>query len=217
MVSIAGKSRTLIGLVTISMSWVVFAHAGDGVVASKSLTIQAAGPRQGVAGGRYFNVQGKNQEKYAGFGVLVFPVPKAEATAEIKGLTITLVQSVPSFSSDGKIQFFLAQPADADPGSLEKLKYDPAATRGVTRDAFKLLSPLGSGVFKKVETGKIDTFALTADQSVRNQLRDLIKSGGPLYIVVAPDDDDVAATYFGAGNETQENRPRIKLAGEVPK
>ena len=51
----------------------------------------------------------------------------------------------------------------------------------------------------------------------RDELRGLLKTGGSLHIVVAPADDDVAATYFGAGNETEANRPRIKLLGEAPK
>ena len=62
-----------------------------------------------------------------------------------------------------------------------------------------------------METGKVDTFTLTVDETARNELHKLIKSGGTLHIVVAPEDDDVAATYFGAGNETEANRPRIKL------
>ena len=147
----------------------------------------------------------------------MFPVPRGDEKAEIKNLTITLVQSVPSFSGDGKIKFFLAQPADADPRSLEKLKYDPTATRGLAKDAFKSLSPLGSGVFKKVETGKVDTFVLTPDDMARNELHSVIKGGGLLHIVIAPEDDDVAATFFGAGDETDANRPRIKLGGEGPK
>ncbi len=147
----------------------------------------------------------------------MFSVPKGDDKAEIKDLTITLVQSVPSFSGDGKITFFLAQPTDADPGSLEKLKYDPTATRGMAKDAFKSLSPLGSGVFKKVETGKVDAFMLAPDEMARNELHNVIKGGGLLHIVIAPEDDDVAATFFGAGDETEANRPRIKLGGEAPK
>jgi hypothetical protein len=207
----------LIGVVVISAAPTMVAHAGDEFTASKSLTIQSAGPRQGAAGGNYFNVQGKNKERFAGFGVLVFPVPKGDDKAEIKNLTLTLVQSVPAFSSDGKIAFLLAHPTDADRGSLEKLKYDPAATRGLPKDAFKSLTPLGSGAFKKVDTGKVDAFTLALDETARNELHKLIKGGGALHIVVAPEDDDVAATYFGAGNETEANRPRIKLGGEAPK
>ena len=137
------------------------AHAGEGVVASKSLTIQSAGPARVRGGSKYFNIQGKNKEKFAGFGVLVFPFAKGDDKAEIKDLTITLVQSVPSFSGDGKIQFFLAQPADADPGSLEKLKYDPSRHSGSAKEPSSG-SSAGTADFKKVETGKIDTFVPSA-------------------------------------------------------
>ena len=71
------SSRTIVVLVAILASSTVFAHATEGIIASKSLTVQAAGPRQGSGGSNYFNVQGKNKEKYAGFGLLVFPLPKA--------------------------------------------------------------------------------------------------------------------------------------------
>jgi hypothetical protein len=217
MARIAGPYRVLIGFVAISASWVVAAHAGEDVVASKSLTVQAGGPRQGAAGTNYFNIQGKNKDRYAGFGVLVFPVLKGDERAEIKNLTIALVQSIPSFASDGKIKFYLARPADADPSSVEKLKYDSTATGGLAKDAFKSLYPLGSAAFKKVETGRLDTFVLAPDAMARDELRSLIKTGGVLHIVIAPEDDDVAATYFGAGNETEANRPRIKFDGKGPR
>ena len=213
----ARNRRRIVGLVAILASSSVFAHAAEGIVASKSLTVQAAGPRQGSVGSNYFNVQGKNKEKYAGFGLLVFPLPKGDGNADVKTLTVSLVQSIPGFSADGKVRFYLAHALDAEPGSLEKLKYDPTAADGLAKDAFKSLQALGVGEFKKVETGKSDTFVLSLDDMARDELRSLLKSGGSLHIVVAPADDDVAATYFGAGNETEANRPRIKLAGETPK
>jgi hypothetical protein len=213
----ARNRRRIVGLVAILASSSVFAHAADGIVASKSLTVQAAGPRQGSVGSNYFNVQGKNKEKYAGFGLLVFPLPKGDGNADVKTLTVSLVQSIPGFSADGKVKFYLAHALDAEPSSLEKLKYDPAAADGLAKDAFKSLQALGVGEFKKVETGKSDTFVLSLDDMARDELRSLLKTGGSLHIVVAPADDDVAATYFGAGNETEANRPRIKLAGETPK
>jgi hypothetical protein len=206
-----------VGLITIAAFATPSTYASDDLVASKSLTIQATGPRQGAAGGNYFNVQGKNKERYAGFGVLVFPLTKGEAKTETKSLTVTLVQSIPAFAADGKITFYIAHPRDPDPSSLEKLKYDPAAPAGLPKDAFKSLLLLGTGEFKKVATGQSDTFVLKLDEMARNELRSSIKGGDPLHIVVAPGDDDVAATYFGAGNETESNRPRVKLDGEATK
>ena len=85
------------------------------------------------------------------------------------------------------------------------------------KDAFKSLHLLGAGEFKKAETGRTDKFILMPDEMARDELRQLIKTGGRLHIVVAPADDNVAATYFGAGNETEANRPRIKLGEVAPK
>ena len=39
-------------------------QAGVEVVASKSLTVQPNGPRPGDAGSKYFNIEGKDNEKY---------------------------------------------------------------------------------------------------------------------------------------------------------
>ena len=215
--TVAPTRRAILALVAIFALSNVYAHAAEGIVASKSLTVQAAGPRQGSGGSNYFNVQGKNKEKYAGFGLLVFPLPKGDGNADVKTLTVSLVQSIPSFSADGKIKFYLAHPLDAEPSSLEKLKFDPAVAGGLAKDAFRSLQALGAGEFKKVVTGKSDSFVLVLDDMARDELRGLLKNGGSLHIVVAPADDDVAATYFGAGSETETNRPRIKLVGEAPK
>ena len=54
------------------------------MVATKSLTIQPTGPRSGDAGSKYFNIQGKDNEKYASFGVLVFEIPKEIQEKKVK-------------------------------------------------------------------------------------------------------------------------------------
>ena len=48
-------------------------------------------------------------------------------------------------------------------------------------------------------------------------LRDQIKAGGTLLIIVVPEDEEVAATHFGAGVQPEENRPRLSLGGEPSK
>ena len=96
------------------------AFAGTEVVATKSLTIQPNGPRQGDAGSKYFNIEGKDNEKYASFGVLVFEIPKEVQDKKVKDMTLTLVQSIPKFAKDGAIRFFLAPDLDAP----SDLKFD---------------------------------------------------------------------------------------------
>ena len=71
----------------------------------------------------------------------------------------------------------------------------------------KPLHALGSGNFKKVETGKTDSFSLTVDDSVRER----IAKGGKLCLVIVPADAAVAATYFGANEDAKEKSPRLTL------
>ena len=84
------------------------AGAGVEVSASKSLTVQANGPRTGEAGSKYFNIEGKDTGKYASFGVLVFEMPKEIGGSKIKSVALTFVQSVPAFAKDGEIKILLA-------------------------------------------------------------------------------------------------------------
>jgi hypothetical protein len=177
-------------------------EAGEEVVASKSLTVQPSGPRSGDAGRKYFNIQGKDNERYASFGVLVFEIPKEIQDQTVKGVTLTLVQSIPQFAKDGAIRFFLASEVD----NASALKFDPNAADGVGSQV-KSLRPLGSGDFKKIETGKTDSFSLTVDDAARQQ----IAKGGKLYLVIVPADGAVAATYFGASETDKEKSPRLTL------
>jgi hypothetical protein len=180
-------------------------HAGDEVVASKSLTVQPNGPRPGDAGSKYFNIQGKDNEKYASFGVLVFDIPKEIQDKRIKDVKLTFVQSIPSFAKDGAIRFFLAPDLDA----TQVLKFDLTTPDGVGSQ-IKSLLPLGSGDFKKIETGKSESFSLVVDDAVRGK----IAKGGKLCLVIVPADLTVAATYFGANETDKEKSPRLTL--ELP-
>jgi hypothetical protein len=48
------------------------------------------------------------------------------------------------------------------------------------------------------------------DQAGRNYLRGQLKAGGTILIVVVPDHEEVAATYFGAGGE-EADRPCLVI------
>jgi hypothetical protein len=171
--------------------------------ATTSLTVMPAGPRSGEPGSRYFNVQGKDNDKYASFGVLVFDVPKEAQGAKPKALTLTLVQSVSSFARDGGLKFFLAPEFDAK----ATLKFDSAASDGIG-DQIKPLHGLGSGEFKKAATGKTDMFSLKIDEVVQER----IAKGGKLHLVIVPADTTVSATYFGAGDDVKDKAPRLTIA-----
>ncbi len=181
---------------------VVPTQPGVEVVASKSLTVQPSGPRSGDAGSKYFNIEGKDNEKYASYGVLVFDIPKEVQDKKVKNLTLILVQSIPKFAKDGAIRFFLAP--DLDPNA--DLKFDPNAPDGVGSQ-IKPLHALGSGNFKKVETGKMESFPLTMDDTVHER----ISKGPKLCLVIVAADAAVAATYFGASETDKEKSPRLTL------
>jgi hypothetical protein len=186
--------------------------------ATKGLTVQPTGPRQGENGSRYFNVEGVKKERYASYGVLVFELPKGgDQAGEVEKISLRLVQSVARFAQDGKVKFFLAEPPDRAGDPLAGLKFEAGSPGGVAKDAFKALHPLGSGTFKKGETGHADTFELKPEDGGRQYLRDRVRAGGTLLIIVAPEDEEVAATYFGAGAEPEVRRPRLSLGGETPR
>jgi hypothetical protein len=194
------------------------ALAGIKATATRNLTVQPAGSRPGEVGSRYFNVEGVKKDRYASFGVLVFELPKGgDQAGDVDKLSLRLVQSVSRFTQDGKVRFVVAEPADRGTNPLAGLKLEVGSSGGVGKDAFKTLHALGSGAFKKVETGHADTFELKPDETGQRYLRDRIKSGGTIVIVAIPDDDEVAATHFGAGAETDENRPRLSIDGESAK
>ena len=183
------------------------AGAGE-AVATKSLTVQKAGVRSGKAGEAFLNVEGKtNGEdgKYASFGVLEFPAKDVVGDDKPAGLDLTLTQSVARFSVDGPLKFYLAT-ADLD---AKGLKFDPSSTDGLGGQA-PSKRPLGSGSFKKAETGKADIFALTLDDEARAFLKERAAKGGTIAVLVVPDNDTVAATYFGAGADEAARKPKLK-------
>jgi hypothetical protein len=45
-------------------------------------------------------------------------------------------------------------------------------------------------------------------------VRDQVKAGGTIVIVVVPDDQEVAPTYLGAEGKPEGNRPRLVIERE---
>jgi hypothetical protein len=211
MLKALSNRQAIIGIAALSTMLGHPAIAAIEVTASRSLTVQATGPRPAPGGTNYFNVQGNKNEKFASFGVLVFRLPKSEVQENevIKGLDIAFVQSIPRFAKNGKLKFFLVPALDQEKDFEAKVKFDPKSANGLGDGVFKVLHPLGAGTFNQMKTGHTDTFSITADEAGRKYLREQLRAGGEVIIVVVPDDDDVAATYFGAGNETPANRPRL--------
>ncbi len=104
------------------------------------------------------------------------------------------MQSIPRFAKDGKVRFFLAEPHHPGADLLPGLKFDAKSTNGVGKDAFQALHLLGSETFTKVETGHADTFELRTDEAGQRYLRDRLRAGGTILIVITPEDEEVTAT-----------------------
>jgi len=114
--------------------------------------------------------------------------------------TQTLVQSIPRFTKDGAVEFFLA------PGGATNVKFDPSAGDGIGGQ-IKDLHALGSSTLKKLGTRKSESFSLT----VHDALQQRIANGGKLCEVIVPADSAVAATYFGANESAKDMNPRLTL------
>ncbi len=184
---------------------VVNAASGEDVAASKCLTIQPGGAREGEGGTKYFNIEGKDNGKFASFGVLVFEMPKKIDGAKIKSATLVLVQSVPAFAKDGDVKIMLAP--ELDPAS--ELKFDPSSESGIGKQ-IKTLLDLGSGTFKKMKNGEIQEFRLKLDDTSRER----IAKEGRLCLVIVPADSTVAATFMGTSENDKSSTPKLKL--EMP-
>lgn len=75
--------------------------------ASSSITLQPPGPRAGETSTRFFHIEGKNNKRYAAFGVLDFKLARPNAD-KATGLALSLTQSVARFSKNGKIRVYLS-------------------------------------------------------------------------------------------------------------
>ena len=131
-----------------------------------------------------------------------FEMPKNIQGSKIKGMTLTLVQSVPAFAKDGAVKIYLAP--ELDPAA--DLKFDAKSDNGVG-DQIKVLNELCSGTFKKVKTGETQSFTLTLDDACKER----IAKGGRLCLVIVPADSTVAATYFGANEKDKGNSPKLTM------
>jgi hypothetical protein len=129
--------------------------------ATRSVTVQPTGPRQGEAGSRHFNVAGSRNDQYARFGVLALELPKdGDQGGDVKKLSLRLDQSVPRFAKDGKALSFFAEPLDSRADPPSELRFAAQSPNNVGKDAFRALHPLDSGSFTKAETGHADRFEL---------------------------------------------------------
>jgi hypothetical protein len=198
------------------------ASAGSDTTAASSAIVMPGGPRSGTNGKNYLNAQGKKTSpdgQYASFGVIDFTVPSdLGQVTKIKGLTLSLTESIPAFAHDGAVKFYLTTDTRTDTSAPEAkaapaLKFDASTSDGLGNQLTPRY-PAGSGTFTKKKTGEVDTFSLRVEGEGEMYLRGELNRKGKIRILMVPDSDDVAATYFGAGNSSASNRPKLTIDAE---
>jgi hypothetical protein len=186
------------------------ARADIVISASDNATIQPGGPRAGVNGQRFFNMEGSDNTQFASFGVADFlPMPLNISVASV---TLMLTQANASFTNDGSLLFYISgdTTTNIDAGTSPLFYDSSAAPTGLGTQ----LSPthfLGGGVFTQAADGTVDSFTFTLDAATMAYLDGQIGSGHPIRLIVAPGDAAVAATYAGFSN-TEFSGPQLSLA-----
>ena len=176
------------------------------VPVSQTAMIQADGPKQGLNTTRYFNVEGKSQNKYTDYGVLRFETKALKAELDkkfgagkykITAVTLHMTQSLAPFTKDGGIEFYFSPDAKTEiktPASPLKYPYKPKGT---------LLTgeKLGKGTFTKPASQAAPSAPVAADYDLfkgepgRKPLLAALTQGKTVTLVVAETDPNVAATW----------------------
>lgn len=163
-------------------------------------TIQPGGPRSGINGKRFFNIEGSDNGSFASFGVIDFRAP-VESTSLVTSLTLTLFQSNAGFTRNGSLNFFLTQDTTTNiqPGTSPLRFMAGSANDGIGAQLAPL-TLLGPGTFTQVSNGTADTFTFAVPTSVQPFLGQQVSTGGLIRIVIAATTTGTAATFGGGDN-----------------
>jgi hypothetical protein len=203
-------------LILITISVPKQARANIILPASNNATVQPGGPRAGVNGKQFFNMEGSANGTFASFGVVDFqPSPMS---LQVTSLTVTLTQANAAFTHNGALTFYLSTDTatNIEPG-VSPLIYNPADIPTGLGTQLSPIFPLGTGSFTQVSDGTMDIFSFSFSPSaaVASYLTSQISTGGRIRVVIAPGDPTVAATYAGFSN-TEFAGPELTLAAPEP-
>ena len=128
------------------------AHASIVLPDVNNGTIQPAGPRPGLNGKQFFNMEGSSNGSFSSFGVVDFQT--SAANVPITGLTINLTQANAAFTSNGTLLFYLSTDTTTsiDPGT-SPLIYNTADIPTGLDNQLNQLTLLSAGVFTQVSNG----------------------------------------------------------------
>jgi hypothetical protein len=172
------------------------------------------GPRPGVNGKQFLNMEGSANGGGASFGVVDFQT--GPMTIQVASLTVDLTQANAAFTQNGALNFYLSTDTATNIEPFTSpLAFNPADFPTGIGGQLSSLLPLGAGVFTQVTSGTVDAFTFSPSFAVTSYLTSQISTGGPIRLVIAPADATVAATYAGFSN-TEFAGPELILATPVP-
>jgi hypothetical protein len=204
----------------VALSLSASAHASVvSLLASDNATIQDAGPRSGVNGKKFYNMEGSANDtatgKFASFGVAEFNFSSLTFSTQVKSITaanLALTQSNAAFSQTTGVSVYLAtntadsiqptfspfvdQNAFAPPPVDGLASVDP----GLFNNAFNASYLLGSGTYNVLATGAVDNYSLTFTGQALTNILNALNSHGTLRLVTTSDAAAGAATYAGNTN-----------------
>jgi hypothetical protein len=169
------------------------------VPAVDNSTVQPGGPRSGINGQRFFNLEGSSNGTFSSFGVADFIAPVG-ATIGPGPLLVSLIlsQSDAAFSANGALQFYLtADTATNIDAGTSPLFFDNTGLPGGIGSQLTTKYLLGTGNFTVTSTGMQDTFRFFPSGPALTYLTGQITSNGRIRLIIAPNDASVAATYAG--------------------
>lgn len=212
------SKRTLIALVTAALACLAHGYSAEAV---NNATIQVTGPRGGMNGKNFFNIEGAGiLEQFrswgaADFNAADFGVPFT--VGDVTNFKIVLTEANAAFTSPGKIQFWLTTDTTT---SIEPVVSPWVWQNNVTPEGIGTQAPtefLGSGDFNtlgNMNSGQVNTYAITLSAAAKAIVINALNSNGSLRLVVTPDSvggpDTVAATFAGFSNNTY-NGPVIEF------
>jgi hypothetical protein len=216
MLGTSGRIAGIVGwsLVLITISLPKQACANIVMPAANNATVQPTGPRPGVNGQQFFNIEGSANGNFASFGVVDFQ--SSPIDVQVTSLTLTLTQANAAFTHNGALVFYLSTDTttNIEPISSPLIfnAFDPPTGLG---SQLTPIFPLGTGAFTQVSDGTMDSFSFSPATAAVNYLDSQVAVGGSIRLVIAASDSTVAATYAGFSN-TGFGPPQLTLVTLVP-
>jgi hypothetical protein len=175
-----------------------------GLLASDNAQVQPGGPRSGINGKAFFNIEGSSNGNFSSFGVADFQLmPFPPIYAPLLGVSLRMTQSNAGFSNSGPLSIYLTSQTGVDIQSTNtNLNYVSGMNGLASVDSdLAPLTLIGSGSYVETANGTAETFPLNFPGGLP-ALQTAINNGAMLRIVVTPDAADTAATYAGTTNTT---------------